>query len=157
MSITPDSRLLADLKRRCKEATGYEFATVRWDSEEQCLAVFEKNRMGHESRRRLIVDENDNPRQLRQDDVDEVIHAIYGRREMTDNWRKRWEEKKAKQKEARLAARSETARETAKEIVRIVRHGLNPTVLVGEAAKPIRPKGRKTKHGFYINDRRKVK
>lgn len=157
MSFPPDARLLADLKRRCKEATGFEFATVRWDHEEDCLAVFEKNRMGHESRRCLLLDENNNPRQLRQSDVDEVVNAIYGRREMVDNWRKRWEEKKEKQKEERLAARREVSGETAREIIRIARHGLKPTVLVGKAGEPLKSPGRKTKHGFRVNDRRRVK
>jgi hypothetical protein len=143
MMFQPDEKLRAQLKRRCKELAGHDFVDVRWHPTENCLAIFERHRAEPPNApgtvRRFIVDDKNQPRQIHQGDVNEVVDAIYGRSKYVDDWRKRWivrqEELKVKQAEARRALSIETARE----MVRIYNYGPRKYAILGASDRATVP------------------
>jgi len=162
--FVPDPDLLAELKQRGREATGHDFLDCRWHPEESCLAIYERHRMhppGHPGTvRTFLVDENNEPRQLRRSDIEDIVNMVYGRRKVVDEWRKRWE---AEQEAARLAAqeeRHERSLETAKEMVRVANYGVRPYVLLGETDEVSEPSVAKTTlsngETLFVQDRRRI-
>jgi hypothetical protein len=134
--------LTAELKRRCKEVTGFDFVDVRWHDTENCLAIFERHRQQPMDApgvvRHFLVDDNNLPRQLHRGDVEEVVGAIYGRREKADNWRKRWIARQEEAKQQAKDARHELSMETAQEMVRIYHQGTKPFVIHGASDEALR-------------------
>ena len=131
----PDASLTAQLKRRAREVVGHEFVDVRWHPEEECLAIFERHRREPPDApgvvRTLLLDDLGEPRQLHQGDVDEVINAIYGRREAVDRWDEAWRAKQEEQTAQLKEQRRERSLATAMEMVRIHRVGHTPFVHLG--------------------------
>ena len=133
----PDAELVSQLKRRCKELAGHDFVEVRWHPDEECLAIFERHRADSDDApgvvRTFLLDDKNKPRQLNQGDVNEVVNAIYGRREMVDNWKERWEAKQEAAKLQEKEERHERSMEAAKEMVRIHNFGPRAYAFMGAA------------------------
>jgi hypothetical protein len=130
-----DAALVRELKQRCKELVGHDFVDVRWHPVEECLAIYERHRGEPDNApgvvRRFLLDDNNEPRQINRADVEEVVGAIYGRREMVDSWRQRWEAKQEEVQRKSRENRREVAYATAKELARVMRSGLRPFVFLG--------------------------